>query len=109
MKKVSEKLLERKLRLGCIAAGWLSLKFTSPNYSGVPDRICLGWYGKVKFAEIKTTGKPATKRQLFVHRILERLGFEVWLIDSEETLQEFLKSLKTKKHLQPHWYEQKAA
>ena len=46
--------------------------------------------GKAFFVEVKTTGKKPTKLQAAVHRILRELGFQVFVVDSEQTLQETL-------------------
>lgn len=89
-KKTSEKTLERNLREGVKKLGGLAIKFFCPSFTGLPDRLILLKGGRIKFVEVKTTGKKATKRQLFVHGILLKLGFYVWLIDTPETLTEFL-------------------
>ena len=87
----SEKVLERKLREGIEAKGGLALKFTSPGFTGVPDRLVLMPQGKVCFAEVKSVGKKLEPRQKIVKKQLERLGFEVHVIDSEASLLNFLK------------------
>ena len=87
----SEKLLERKLKDRVKKLGGLALKFVSPSFTGVPDRIVLMPGGRCFFAELKTTGKKPTKIQLFVHGQLKKLGFEVWVIDRTEILEDFLK------------------
>ena len=90
IKKTSEKTLEKNLREGVRKLGGLALKLFCPSFTGLPDRIVLLKGGHVKFAEIKTTGKKLTARQEFVHRILLKLGFFVWVIDTPEQLDEFL-------------------
>lgn len=91
--KVGEKVLEKRLVKRVNDNGGLCLKFTSPSYTGVPDRICLFWKGIIKFVEVKTTGNKPTMRQLFIHKLLRRLGFEVWVVDSYESLEKFIESI----------------
>ena len=57
---MDEKQIERKLREQARLRGGLALKFTSPGFDGVPDRLLLFSGGRAAFAEIKTTGnKPS--------------------------------------------------
>lgn len=86
----SEKVLERKLRDRVKKLDGLAFKFVSPGFMGVPDRIVLMPGARVYFAELKTTGKKPTKIQLYVHGLLKKLGFEVWVIDRTEILEDFL-------------------
>ena len=77
-----EKDLEQKMRLRVKALGGLALKFTSPGFSGVPDRICLLPGGRVVFVEMKAPGQKPTALQLRVHELIRGLGFDVRVIDS---------------------------
>lgn len=90
--KISEKLLERLLTQQVKEVGGLCFKFTSPNITGVPDRIIL-FCGALVFAEIKTTGKKLTPRQKVLKNEIEKQGFKYFVIDSRESLQECLKTL----------------
>ena len=94
MEKVSEKLLERKLTTLVKLAGGIALKLVAVSLTGLPDRLILLAGGKACFAEIKSTGKQLSKRQEIVKAFLERLGFRVWIIDSNESLSEFEISIK---------------
>ncbi len=73
-----EKELERKLRAEVKAAGGLCLKWESPGYVGVPDRMILLPGGRVLFVEMKAPGKKERPRQRVVQRLLRDLGFEVY-------------------------------
>lgn len=73
--------------------GWIAFKFKSVNFTGLPDRILLGFPGIVKFAEIKTTGEDLSPRQKIVRKLLKKLGFEVWKIESKESLDQLIESL----------------
>ena len=75
-----ESYYESHLRDGVKALGHGSrcLKFVSPGFSGVPDRIILLRGGHVLFAETKRPKDKERKRQEWVQRILRDLGFEVF-------------------------------
>jgi hypothetical protein len=89
----NEKTLERRLREEIRKAGGLSVKFTPMGIVGMPDRIILMPGGRVAFAEIKTPGKKPTPIQLSRIKLLTNLGFIAAVIDSLESLQEFIKGV----------------
>jgi hypothetical protein len=89
-----EKQIENYLRLEIKKIGGLALKFTSPNFSGVPDRIIL-YKGKTFFVEVKDEGKKLRPRQEFVKRQFEALGFQVLIIDSKEKIKKLINDLQT--------------
>lgn len=91
---MNEKLIERKLREEVKKRGGLAVKLFSPSFTGLPDRLILTQGGKASFAEIKTTGKKPSPRQRIVLGTLRQLGFKVEVIDSEESLTDFLEGLK---------------
>lgn len=90
---MNEKLLERKLREAVKRAGGLALKWVSPGVTGVPDRIIILPGGKVKLVEVKSTGKKQSDRQVIMAGMLDKLGLPVAVIDSQETLTEFLNGI----------------
>ena len=75
---MQEKDIEKKLRIGIKGIGGLCLKWVSPGYTGVPDRMILLPGGIIRFAELKAPGKTERKRQIVVQRILRRMGFIVY-------------------------------
>lgn len=83
---MNEKYIEQKLRLAVKAAGGLTLKFVSPGFNGVPDRILLMLDEHIAFAELKAPGKKMRPLQERRKRQLESLGFNVYLIDSPEQI-----------------------
>ena len=85
-----EKVLEARLRKAVEERGGMAVKLTSQLHRGLPDRLVLMPGGKAFFVEVKTTGKKPTKLQAAVHRILREQGFQVFVVDSEQTLQETL-------------------
>ena len=76
-----EKYVEQRLIKAVRRSGGLALKFVSPGFNGVPDRLLLFTGGRAAFAEVKAPGQKP--RPLQVHRMeqLRRLGFKVFVID----------------------------
>ena len=81
-----EKTIEQKFVAAVKAAGGLALKFTSPGFDGVPDRIALLPGGKMAFVEVKAEGKKPRPLQLARHRQLRQLGFKVYVLDDESQI-----------------------
>ncbi|MDE6995033.1 MAG: VRR-NUC domain-containing protein [Lachnospiraceae bacterium] len=81
-----EKTIEQKFVAAVRAAGGLALKITSPGFDGVPDRIALLPGGKMAFVEVKAEGKKPRPLQLARHRLLRRLGFQVYVLDDESQI-----------------------
>ena len=81
-----ESFIERKLIRAVRRSGGLALKFVSPGMAGVPDRLLLFPGGRAAFAEVKAPGEKP--RPLQVHRMeqLRKLGFRVYVVDSEEKI-----------------------
>ena len=78
---MKEKQLEHKFTRAVKSAGGLALKFTSPGFDGMPDRIVLMPEGKIAFVEIKATGCKPRPLQESRHGMLRRLGFKVYVLD----------------------------
>ena len=90
-----EKSLEMKRRRRVKLMGCLCLKFVSPGYVGVPDRMIMVPGGKVLFVELKKPGKKERPRQEYVHTLFRRFGFEVFsAVDSDEKIQEVVTRCK---------------
>ena len=84
-----EKDIERKLRQRLEAMGCLCLKFESPGFAGVPDRIVMMPGGELFFVELKAPGQRERPRQEYVQRIFRRMGFMVMSsVSSEEGINE---------------------
>jgi len=78
----TEKAIEKKYRESVKKRGGLALKFVSPGFTGVPDRIALFPGGQIEFVELKAPGKKPTLRQMAVHDQLRKLGFSVRVVDN---------------------------
>ena len=76
-----EKVIENQLNQAVRRSGGLALKFVSPGFNGVPDRLLLFTGGRAAFCEVKAPGQKP--RPLQVHRMeqLRRLGFKAFVID----------------------------
>ena len=88
-----EKDIERKLHKGVkeLKHGALCLKFESPGFSGVPDRIILLPGEKAIFVETKKPGKKERARQEYVQGLFRDLGFEVYsTVDNKAYVEEIL-------------------
>ena len=81
-----EKTIEQKFVMEVKRVGGLALKFTSPGFDGVPDRIVLLPGGKMAFVEVKAPGEKPRPLQLARHRLLRRLGFWVYVLDEESQI-----------------------
>ena len=73
-----EATLERKLKKRIENEGGLCLKWVSPGYTGVPDRIVLMKGGVIAFVETKRPGQRERQRQAFVQARLRKMGFPVF-------------------------------
>lgn len=88
-----ENYYENKLRTGVkkLGGGAMCLKFVSPGFTGVPDRLILLPGAKLLFVEMKRSGKTERERQKYVQMLLRKLGFEVFnSVDSQEKIDEVI-------------------
>ena len=81
-----EKQIENKLATEAKKLGGIALKFVSPSFDGMPDRLVLLPDGHIAFVELKAPGKKPRPLQLARHRLLRSLGFRVYVIDSVEQI-----------------------
>ena len=81
-----EKEIEKKFAMAVKRAGGIAPKFVSPGFAGMPDRLVLLPDGVIAFAELKAPGQKPRPLQEARHRLLRRLGFRVYVIDSEDQI-----------------------
>ena len=91
---MEESKIETRLNQRVKKLGGLSLKWASPGYIGVPDRIVMLPCGKIAFVELKTTGKKPRAIQIKRHEELRALGFKVYVVDSYEGVEEILNEVQ---------------
>ena len=89
----SEKVLERRLFCEVKRIGGHALKYSSLSETGYPDRLVLMPQGKAFWVELKSEGKKPRKLQVIRSKELQKLGFEVWVIDNTQQLNKFIKHL----------------
>lgn len=88
-----ESKIEKSLKDKVQDMGGIALKFVSPGMAGVPDRIVLIPNGKAVFVELKAPGKTMRPIQLKRKSQLEYLGFKVYLIDSLQGVDSFVREV----------------
>ena len=62
-----EKEIEHNLVMETRKAGGMAVKFVSPSFSGMPDRLVLLGDGKIGFVEVKAPGQKPRPLQLKRH------------------------------------------
>ena len=93
MNFLSKKQIEQKLVAEVRRRGGMALKFVSPSYSGMPDRLILLPDGKVAFVEVKAPGKKPRSLQVKRHATLRKLGFQVFVLDAASDIPVILKEV----------------
>ena len=81
-----EREIEQKFTQAVKKRGGLALKFMSPGYDGMPDRLALLPDGKMGFVEVKAPGKVPRPLQRQRHRLLRELGFQVYVLDDKSQI-----------------------
>ncbi len=85
-----ERELEQDIRKYAEKRGWLWMKFESPGYAGVTDRIGAR-RGRIIFVELKKFGEEPEAHQLLVHQEMRDHGCEVFVVDNLEDAMEILR------------------
>lgn len=88
-----EKIIEEKLTKAVRQKGGVCWKFTSPGTAGVPDRIVLMPKGHIAFLKVKAPNQKPRPLQLSRHRLLKRLGFQVYVLDTLEDIDKIIKEV----------------
>ena len=68
----------------------IAVKFVSPGFDGMPDRLALLPGGRIAFVEVKAPGEHPRPLQVARHRLLASLGFKVYVLDSKEQIGEII-------------------
>ena len=89
--KNSEKRIETRLKELTEEREGLCLKLLPFQFKGLPDRICLLPKGRIFFAELKSTDCKSSKIQRWVHDKIRQLGFDVYILDTIEEVEELFK------------------
>lgn len=92
-RSILEHEIEDKLALCLAQAGHLCIKFISPGFAGVPDRIVLTKDGRVFFVECKAPGGALRRLQPQVHALLRAMGHRVEIVDTFAKVEQMLAEL----------------
>ena len=88
-----EKDIEKRFTKAVSHVGGIALKFVSPSYNGMPDRIVLLPKGRIRVVEIKDKGKKPRALQISRHKKLAMLGFKVFVLDDAEDIERIIKEI----------------
>ena len=88
-----EKVIEHHLVMETEKAGGKAVKFVSPSFAGMPDRLILLADGKMGFVEVKAPGQKPRPLQLKRHAMLRRLGYKVFVLDAIEAIPRILETI----------------
>ena len=88
-----EKKIEQKLVTAVKKNGGICPKFVSPGFDGMPDRLLLLPHGRFAFVEVKAPNQKPRPLQLSRHRLLRRLGFQVYVLDALEDIDKIIKEV----------------
>ena len=89
-KQIEQKLVTETRKKGGLA---VKVKFVSPGYAGMPDRLVLLPGGKLAFVEVKAPGKKPRMLQVKRHEKLRELGFQVFVLDATEDIPGLLQTI----------------
>ena len=85
-RNMREKQVEQRLVRAVKARGGICPKFVSPGFDGMPDRIVLLPGRHFGFVEVKAPGEVPRPLQVSRHRLMKRLGFQVYVLDDPEKI-----------------------
>ena len=90
-------MLEQEIELQLVMAvkkmGGRAVKFMSPGFDGMPDRLVLLPGGKCGFVEVKAPGKKPGALQRVRHEMLKELGFKVYVLVAKEQIKEIINDI----------------
>ena len=90
-----ERYVEQRLVRAVKKRGGQCLKFVSPGFDGVPDRIVLLPESHFAFVEVKAPGEVPRPLQVSRHRMIRKLGFRVYILDDPERIVEILDEIQS--------------
>lgn len=87
-KSIEEKLIEEVKKRGGICPKWVA-----PGFAGVPDRLVFLPHRRFGLVEVKAPGKKPRPLQISRHRLFAALGFQVYVLDKKEQINEILEEI----------------
>ena len=90
-----ETTVESKFFKAVKAKGGLAVKFVSPSFNGMPDRMVMFPGGRIGFVEVKTPGEKPRSLQRLRIKALRRLGFKAFVLDSPDQIGGIIDEIQT--------------
>lgn len=87
---MQEKDIEHGLVKAVKAKHGLCIKFTSPGYDGVPDRLVLLPKGRMAFVELKAPGKKPRALQIRRMKQFSALGYKCFVVDNMDAITQII-------------------
>ena len=83
---MKEKAIEQKLVSEVKKRGGICPKWVAPGFDGVPDRLVFLPGRHFGLVEVKAPGEKPRVLQVSRHRLLQKLGFKVYVLDALEEI-----------------------
>ena len=81
-----EKQIEKQLMMEVKRRGGICPKWVCQGFDGMPDRLVFLPNRQFGMVEVKAPGEKPRALQLSRHRLLEKLGFRVYVLDAPEQI-----------------------
>ena len=81
-----EKTIEQKLVSEVKKCGGICPKWVCPSFDGMPDRLVFLPGRHFGMVEVKAPGEKPRPLQVSRHKLLQRLGFKVYVLDAIEDI-----------------------
>jgi hypothetical protein len=88
-----EQEIEQQLVRAVKKMGGRAVKFMSPGFDGMPDRLVLLPGGKCGFVEVKAPGKKPRALQRVRIEMLRAWGFKVYVADAKGQIEEIINDI----------------
>ena len=92
---MKEATIERKLVSAAKLRGGICPKWVAPGFDGVPDRLVFLPGRHFGMVEVKAPGEKPRPLQVSRHKLLQRLGFKVYILDAIEDIGGILDEIQT--------------
>lgn len=95
-----EKVIEQRLVSEVKKRGGIAPKWVCPSFDGMPDRLVFlpdkhGGRGHFGMVEVKAPGEKPRPLQVSRHKLLQRIGFKVHVLDAIEDIGGILDEIQT--------------
>ena len=92
-----EKTIEQKLVAEVKKHGGICPKWVCPSFDGMPDRLVFLPGHHFGMVEVKAPGEKPRALQMSRHRLLQKLGFKVYILDSMENIEQIIDEIESEK------------